>query len=99
METYTELNYFRSLKEYAKPIPCKDNHAYYHIKFHCNVEDGRAVWKMLAKDYRWLLKPYRHYVTKGGDKVTFGGRYHESSHAVVIIKSLFEKLKQQKKKG
>ncbi len=94
-----ELQYFRSLKKYAEPIPCKANTAYYHIKFHCNVQEGRDLWLIMAKDYKWLLKPYRYYVTKGGDKVTFGGRYHDSSHAVKIIKGLFKRLKQQRSKG
>lgn len=87
------LEYFNSIPCYGKAV-AETNSPCYNIKFHCNVQLARAVWRDFVKARPELKKYLQYHVNLKGTAVLFGGRFPLESRAKNLLYDLIDKHKE-----
>lgn len=90
----TSLEYFNSISSYGKAVPETNSQGltgFYNIKFNCNIDLARAVYKDFVK-----AKPnstITFHVNMDSTAVIFGGRFSAESRAKNLLYDLLDKHK------
>jgi hypothetical protein len=92
--TYSNsLEYFNSIPSYGRAV-AETNSECYNIKFNCNIELARAVWRDFVGVRPDLKKYLQYHVNLKGTAVLFGGRFPQESRAKNLLYDLIDKHKE-----